>query len=101
MKMGHIVDAINTAWHQAREHYLALSARKMVTEYVVTELLARRYAIGVGAVTRARQRLPVVARALGGGTMLTLLKEIPDPSDPNKRRRVRWVPGMSMPKILD
>jgi hypothetical protein len=89
----------DAAWDEMRDRYLAVATRKMVAGYVVTEMLARGYALGGGLIDLARQRLPVIVKAVGDRKAKGFLRDIDDPTDPaadpTRRRRVRWVPGMA------
>ena len=92
------VARVKDAWRSMMRQYLAILAKRMVDGYVTAELLARRYAIGGGGVTRARQRLHVVASVLGEEMMGALVGGVVDPTDlgpdPDGRRHVRYVAGI-------
>jgi hypothetical protein len=85
-------------WEWAHESAIAEAAREVVRAYITSDLLARRYAIGGVPVTRARQRLSIVAQMLGERTIRDLLSHIPDPqADPDRRRQARYIAALFGP----
>jgi hypothetical protein len=84
-------------WRVTRDKYLATLEREMVLSYVTTALLARRYAFEGFDITRASERLQIIASILGDEAMSHLLADMPDPTDPaadvTKRRRVTYAAG--------
>jgi hypothetical protein len=69
-------------WHEAQDRYLDRIESRMVRDYVFAALLARRYALEGFDLTRASQRLPIVASVLGDEKMAFLLKDLVDPTAP-------------------
>jgi hypothetical protein len=67
-------------WASTRELYLKHLAQRMIPRYVTAALLARRYALEGFDLTRARWRLPVVAREVGPETMTQVLRDVCDPT---------------------
>jgi hypothetical protein len=73
---GHVV----AAWQSKRDLALSLVVQRMVSRYVTAALLARRYALEGFDLTRARWRLPLVAREVGPETMTQILRNVCDPT---------------------
>jgi hypothetical protein len=94
------VKQVEEKWLETRDRYIDWITRKMVVRYATAALLARRYAIEGFALTRAYERLPFVATALGPTRMAAILATVADPSDTSdatepleSRRHVLYVPG--------
>jgi ferritin-like metal-binding protein YciE len=68
---------------------------RMVPRYVTAALLARRYAFEGFDFTRARRRLPIVARELGKEEMTRILQDTTDPTatTANASRHIEYVDG--------
>jgi hypothetical protein len=88
---------VRQKWGEQRDKYIRVLTTKMVSRYVTAALLARYSALEEFTFTRAHQRLPIVAAALGASRMSAILLEVPDPTDvarsPEDRRRIRYVDG--------
>jgi hypothetical protein len=88
---------VEDKWRITRDQYLSTLGTKMLKSYVTAALLARRYGLEGFELTRASQRLPVVASILGDEAMSRLLADVDDPTDPEpdatKRRQVVYAAG--------
>jgi hypothetical protein len=88
---------VQEKWLETRDKYIDWITRKMVARYATAALLARMYATEVFSLTRAYERLPFVATALGPDRMAGILATISDPTDPTKptesRRHVLYFDG--------
>jgi hypothetical protein len=84
-------------WLLVRDKYIDWITRKIVIRYVTAALLARRYATEAFALSRASERLPFVATALGPVRMAGILATLPDPTDPTEppesRRHILYFDG--------
>jgi hypothetical protein len=88
---------VEDKWRTTRDRYISTLETKMVNSYVTAALLAHRYGLEGFELTRASQRLPVVASILGDESMTRLVADVEDPTDPEpdatKRRHVVYVAG--------
>jgi hypothetical protein len=84
-------------WRFTRGRYLAVLEMKMVRSYATAILLARRYDVEGYELTRASERLAIVASTLGDEAMSRLLADMVDPTDPEpdatKRRHLTYAAG--------
>ena len=87
--------AVAAKWWSTRDEYLRMLTHRMVPRYVTAALLARRYALEGFDLTRARRRLPIVARELGKEEMTRILRDTTDPTAPtgNASRHIEYVVG--------
>ena len=87
--------AVAAKWRSTRDEYLHMLTHRMVPRYVAAALLARRYALEGLDLTRARRRLPTVAREVGKEEMTRILRGIPDPTAPtaDASRHIEYVAG--------
>jgi hypothetical protein len=88
---------VRAEWLVAEDERLAVLERPMLRYYVASALLARRYALEGFGLTRAAERLPMVAAILGEERMARELSEMDDPTDPEpdaqRRRHLKYSPA--------
>jgi hypothetical protein len=89
---------IAAKWWQTKDKYIFWLEVRMLHRYMTAALLARRYGFEGFDLTRASERLPIIASMMGGEKMATYLREIRDPTDPEpdpgKRRRLTGLPRL-------
>jgi hypothetical protein len=84
-------DQVKAKWRATKDQYMEVCNQKMVSRYVTSALIARKYNAKNSTVQNAVSRLAYFTDYLGDDKMKPYVESTPDPLEPNSK--LAYVPG--------